>query len=450
MGSRHPAALFLLGAALVALAADPCGAEERELEKETAPTTTEAIKTPLERTFLPPERRDSLFPGLRRQLQGLPAFLADTQLEARFRTYYLRKDRTTDLLSEAWAIGGSVYYHSGWLEDAFAVEVEGFTSQPLVAPDDRGGTGLLAPVQEGYGVLGIANVKLRHKGIVLTGGRQYLGLPFVNRDDSRMTPNTFEALTLAREEGRLRFSTGYIWRIKRRSSDEFVSMAEAALADADRGFGYASVIFRPSEDAHVGVSAGMVPDVAGGIYTETAYTFSLGKDVSVRLDGQFEYQRSVGDELLPTGPFETWNLGVRTSTGWKGALFRLGFSLNGEDSPIISPFGSNPSYVSLMQRTFNQAGEKALLLSLSYDFANVGVDGLSAILNFVQGWDGRVLGVRGSAREVDFTVDYRLSERSDRWKGLWLRLRASWLDEEVFDRDGTDFRVILRYDLPVL
>jgi hypothetical protein len=61
-------------------------------------------------------------------------------------------------------------------------------------------------------------------------------------------------------------------------------------------------------------------------------------------------------------------------------MIGLGFSLTGEDSPIISPFGSNPSYVSLMQRTFNQAGEKALLLSLSYAFANVGVEGLSAIL----------------------------------------------------------------------
>ena len=170
--------------------------------------------------------KEPLFPWLRQQLQKLPPFFADTQLEARFRTYYLRKDRTIDLLSEAWAIGGSIYYRSGWLKDAFAVEAEGFTSQPLVAPDSRAGTGLLAPGQEGYGVLGMANAKLRYKGIVLTGYRQYLDLPFVNRNDSRMTPQTFEALTLAKDEGRLRFSTGYIWRIKLRDADEFVDMGE--------------------------------------------------------------------------------------------------------------------------------------------------------------------------------------------------------------------------------
>ena len=113
----------------------------------------------------------------------------------RFRTYYLRKERTNDVISEAWAIGGPLYYRSGWLKDVFSVEAAGFTSQPLASPDDRDGTGLLATGQKGYSVLGLANAKLRYKGIVLTGYRQYLGLPFVNRDDSRMTPQTFEAVT---------------------------------------------------------------------------------------------------------------------------------------------------------------------------------------------------------------------------------------------------------------
>ena len=131
-------------------------------------------------------------------------------------------------------------------------------------------------------------------------------------------------------------------------------------------------------------------------------------------------------------------------------MVRLGFSITGDDSRIISPYGSNPSYVDLMQRTFNQAGEKALLLSLSYDFSHVGVDGLSAILNFVQGWDGRVLGVRGTPARWTSRSTTGFREELGLYEGLWLRLRASWLDEEVFDRDGTDFRVILRYDFPVL
>ena len=112
------------------------------------------------------------------------------------------------------------------------------------------------------------------------------------------------------------------------------------------------------------------------------------------------------------------------------------------------PYGTNPSYVDLMQRTFTRADEKALLASLSYDFSGLGVDGLSAIVNFVAGFDGKLLGVRGNGQEIDVTLDYRVKKG---WlKSFWLRVRGSWLSVESTDRDGTDVRVILRYDFPVI
>ena len=448
----RPAGLLLLAGGVAILFANPCAAAERELEQAPPPSSAEEIKTPLQRLLFREAYKEPLFPWFRKQLQKLPPFFADTHLEARFRTYYLRKDRPIDVLSlsEAWAIGGSLYYRSGWLKDVFAIEAEGFTSQPLVAPDDRGGTLLLAPVQEGYSVLGLANAKLRYKGIVLTGYRQYLDLPYINRNDSRMTPQTFEALTLAKPEGRLRFSAGYIWKIKFRVADEFVDMGEAVGVPKDRGVAYASVLWQPNEEFHVGLSVGVLPDILAGGYAEAAYGFSFGDGSSLRLDGQFTYQRA--EEILPGGASDTWNLGLRGSTSWRGLVGRLGFSITGDDRRILSPYGSNPSYVDLMQRSFTQAGEKALLVSLTYDFSQVGVSGLSAIVNFVQGWDGRVpvLGVRRDAREVDVTVDYKLPKELGLYEGLWLRLRGSWLRDDAFDRDGTDFRAILRYDFPVL
>jgi hypothetical protein len=442
------AGVLLLGAGLALASAHPCGAAERELEQGPAPRSTDEIQTPLVHAFLAPARKEPLIPWVRQQLQKLPPFFADTQLEARARTFYLRKDRAIDVLSEAWAAGGSIYYRSGWLKDTFAVEAEGFTSQPLVARDGRGGTLLLAPDQAGYSVLGIANAKLRYKGVVLTGYRQSLGLPYVNRRDNRMTPNTFEALTLQKEEGRFRFSTGYIWNIKRRNDDEFISMAEAAGVDKDRGLAYGGAVWQPDQNFHVGAILGIVPGVLTGAYAEAYRTFALRDDVSLRLDGQFTYQD--GDERLPLGAYQTWNLGLRASTDWKGAVFRLGFSITGDDRRILSPYGSNPSYVDLMQRSFTQADEKALLVSVSYDFSQLGVSGLSAILNFVEGWDGRVLGIRDDAREVDLTLDYRIPEKFGFYQGLWLRVRAAWLSRDISDKNGTDVRVIVRYDFPVL
>jgi hypothetical protein len=101
-----------------------------------------------------------------------------------------------------------------------------------------------------------------------------------------------------------------------------------------------------------------------------------------------------------------------------------------------------------MQRTFTRADETALLASASYDFAEVGIPGLTVIMNFVGGFRGKAFGVRTDSQEVDVTFDYKIQEGP--LQSFWLRLRGSWLREDAFDRDGTDVRVILRYDFPVI
>jgi hypothetical protein len=438
-----------LGSLMLAVAG-PVLAGEQELEQAPAPGAAQEITSPLERTFAAPARKQSLFPSITKALDELPPFLADTEFEARFRTYYLRKDRTLDELSEAWAMGGSVHYQSGWLADSFALEAELFTSQPIVADEDRGDSFLLEPVQEGYTVVGVANAKLRHSGVVLTGYRQVLSLPYVNRNDSRMTPNTFEALTIAKDEGTFRFSTGYVWRIKRRNQDEFVDMAEAVGVDRERGLAYLGLLYQPGDHFHVGASVGVVPDVLMGLYSEAVYAASVTQNVEVRAEGQLTYQQTLGKQLLAVDPFQTWNLGVRFSTSWQGWVARLGASLTSDQNFILSPYGSNPSYVDLMQRTFNRADEKALLVSLSYDFGQIGAPGLSTILNFVQGWQGVVLEGPREATEIDLTVDYRVPARYRIFEGLWLRVRGSWLHVEGRNQDGSDVRVILRYEFPIL
>ena len=423
-------------------------AGERGLEDAPPPSSVEGIKGPLERAYPEPYVRRSLFPSISRPLRQLPPFLADSKLYLRGRTSYMRQDRTSGRLSEAWAMGGSIYYHSGWLEELFAVELEGFTSHPVNAPDSRDGTLLLGPGQEAYTVLGVANGKLHHGDFVLKGYRQTLDLPYLNRQDNRMTPNTFEAVKLAKDKGRLRFSGGWAWNFKGRNSDEFVSFAEAAGVSKDRGAAFADVLWYPREDLHVGASAFVVPDLLATIYAETHYELPLTDVAGLRVDAQFTHQQSVGDELLAGSPFDTWNLGLRTAASWRGAVLRLAFAITDDDRRIESFYGSNPSYINLMQRTFNQADEKALLLSLSYDFSQLGIEGLSAIGNLGRGWDGVVGRVRRDAREVDFTVDYRIG--TGVLESLWLRLRASWLYERRPSQNGTDFRIILRYELPVI
>jgi hypothetical protein len=426
----------------------PAAAAERELDEASAPGSVQEIETPIQRVVRDEEKPRIFFPRLVEALEDLPPFLADTQLDVRFRNFYLRNDRTTGTLREALTTGGSLRYRSGWLADVFAVEVEGFTSQPLYAPQDRDGTGLLRPVQDGYTALGIANAQLRYRGFVLTGFRQYLDLPYVNRSDSRMTPNTFEAVTLSKPEGDFRFSTGYTWKIKPRTSTDFQSFTEAVGVEQDRGLAHVGAIWTPPSGLHLGAVVGVIPDVTAAIYTELGYVRRVSGDLEARIDTQFSYRDEIGDDLLGPTIGSAWNLGVRGSSSWKGAVLRLGLSVTGSNQGLNSFYGTDPSYVDLMQRTFNRADEKALLVSLSYDFERFGAKGLSLIMNFVAAFDGEMDGEQADAQELDVTTDYRLTDGP--LENLWLRVRASWLRDELSDREATEVRVILRYDLPLL
>src|SRR3982750_2413378 len=77
-------------------------------------------------------------------------FWRDSKFSAQLRTFYFDRDKYDGAESEAWAIGGSFTYRSGYLADFLRFGATAYTSQPLYAPDDRDGTLLLQPGQEGY------------------------------------------------------------------------------------------------------------------------------------------------------------------------------------------------------------------------------------------------------------------------------------------------------------
>ena len=105
-----------------------------------------------------------------------------------------------------------------------------------------------------------------------------------------------------------------------------------------------------------------------------------------------------------------------------------------------------------MIKSFNRADEDAWLVGASYDFARIGVPGLSSFVNYAQG-NTPDSGSNASPdqQEFDITVDYRFQSRS--LKGLWLRARAAFVnqDEAVAGADDLDdYRLILNYELPII
>lgn len=434
----------------LAVGAPRAHASESELEESPPPASAEEIAGQLERPFEPAPERTPLFPALRDALRDLPPFLRDATVSARLRSRYLNRRRFDDTRAETWAGGGSANFHSGWLADMAAVELRYFTSQRLLGDPDRDGALYLEPGQHGFGVLGVANLKLRRRAWSLVAYRQELDLPYVNGNDSRMVPNTFEAATLRYEGDHADWIASHIWRIKPRDSDEFVSFPELAGEKANRPLSLVGVNWTPTADTQVGAFGYYSRDVGVASYVEAGLRRELARGVTTRLESQASWGRNVSDALLAGGDrFTTWQLGLRGSASRGGLLAQLAATHTSDGGPIESRFGSRPSYLDRMQHGFSRAGEDALGLALVWTLDEPGASGLSLRGDVTQGWGGKEdSGVRSDRLESALTLDYKPLESPRR--GLWLRLRGSVLYDDEAARTQNEVRLEIQYDLDLL
>ena len=106
-----------------------------------------------------------------------PAFFREFLLQFVARSYYLTRDNSDGSKSQALAGGGWVAFRSGLIGDMFGVHIAGYTSQPIFAPSDEGGTKLLAPPQNSIGVLGQVYGRVQLGDQEIRGGRQLVDTP---------------------------------------------------------------------------------------------------------------------------------------------------------------------------------------------------------------------------------------------------------------------------------
>ena len=404
---------------------------------------------PLERLFAP----------VKDAMKDLPPFLRDTDLRIHFRTYYFNREKPDETENEAWAFGGWLGYKSGWLFDMFGIGATFYGSAPLYAPDDKDGTLLLKSGQEGYYVIGEAYAALRYQDYVLAKGyRQLVDQSYINPQDNRMTPNTFEGVTVGGKFDWVQYLAGYLWKIKPRNSDEFISMAEQAGAgSSDDGVILGGVRLTPMKDLRIDATEQYGVNTFNTLFLEGDYLMALNQDWKLRFGAQFTDQRAVGDELVANADKKNWstqNGAVRVQALYRELALTTGFSITASGNTIQSPWGSFPGYLSLIDQDFDRANEKAVLVGAAYDFSKLVLPGLSAYFNFAWGWDAINPSTRADApdqAEYDLTVDYRPAFKTPAFlQGMWLRVRGAILDQQDASQLGWQVRIILNWERDLL
>jgi hypothetical protein len=372
-------------------------------------------------------------------------------LDLQLRNYYFHRYREDNPDSETWAQGGSLRYDTAWWKDRLRLGSTVYASLKLYGPDDKGGSKLLKPVQQSFGVLGEAYLEARlYRNLALKAYRQKFDLPYLNGNDSRMVPNTFESASLSDSSGEhFVYGVAHTWRMKKRDATDFVSMTEAAgIEGSDGAVTTVAGRYTFSNNANMAVVNHYGRDFMNIFYTELNSRARPIKGLGLQLSAQFTHQNSTGDEL--GGDFDTRSWGAKLGVSYNSLLLNVAHTSTSNNAGIRSHWGGKPSYLSLMIKDFDRAGEHAWLVSLSSDFRYFGEHGFSGSINYARG-DTPDYGSSASSdqSEFDITLDYK--PIAEKFKGLWFRLRGGLVDQDGNGgEDLKDIRFIVNYDFPVL
>jgi outer membrane porin, OprD family len=383
----------------------------------------------------------------------------DTTLIVHPRTFYYEGTQNTGSENEAWTLGGWIGYRSPRFRRAFALGGTLYGSVPLYAPADGDGTFLLKPGQEGYLVVGELFAELHFREYaILKGGRQVVTQGYINPSDIRMTPFTFEGVTLAGQIDSVRYLAGYLWSVKQWNSDEFVSMSVKAGADeSDAGVAMIGIQMTPLPGLRVEVSEQYGFDTFNTVYAKGDYRFALNDVCQIGIGAEFTDQRAVGDALLTGAATQKWRTRVgaaRVQFIYRDLTLTSAYSVTGSGNNIQNPWGTYPGYLALIDAPaslgFARANEKGWLIGAVYDFAKSGANGLVGTVNIASGTgatDPQTSASLPNQTEYNFKVEYRLPWHAMKiLRDMSLTVRGAFYDNEGIDELGRQIHVILNWD----
>jgi hypothetical protein len=193
-------------------------------------------------------------------------------------------------------------------------------------------------------VFGQAWGALRYKDYALLRGyRQWIDDGYVNPQDNRMIPNTFEGVTLSGKLDWVRYNLGYVAQIKPRDSNDFIPMSRQAGAPGDgKGLILIALAFTPNKNLLIYTGNFYALDVFNTAFAKAEYTRPITPDLTLGFGMQYTDQKRGGGAA---GRLRHVERGRGHAAVWRGlALAATHFT--DRDASIASPWGTWPVYLS--------------------------------------------------------------------------------------------------------
>ncbi|MDH1338886.1 OprD family porin [Ectopseudomonas oleovorans] len=421
-------------------------------------------------------------------------FIGDSKASLSMRNFYFDNDNResqNDIGNAAytgqareWGQGFQLNYTSGFTEGTvgFGVDALGMLGVRLDGGGRSGKAGIdrtpgaLFPLEsDGSAVDEFSQLGLTAKvRISKTEGR--LGtlqpkLPVVTFNDGRLLPQTFEGgMITSKEIDNLTINAGQLEHAVGRASTDSQSLAIAGNNNGQRSnkFYFAGGDYQVNKDLLAQYYYGNLDDFYKQHFVGLVHNLALPAG-SLKSDIRYFYSDSDGKNGSAAGRAEGY-----TSTGYYGGNVTRGevdnrtfsafftYSLDGHalsggyqkvsgdsNMPFLNQ-GDGASVYLVTDRqitNFTRAGERTWLAQYAYDFANIGVPGLTANVAYLKG--DQIKSARGDLKEWerDITLSYVLQDGALKGMGFAWR-NASLRSEAASDVDQN--RLIVSYTLPLM
>ena len=390
------------------------------------------------------------------------AFVEDSAASLTATNIYLNRDfreGSGQNKREEWGQGFWLDLQSGYTDGpvGFGLDALGVLGVKLDSGGGRTGTDLL-PVQDdggtpdAFGRLGLT-AKVKFSETELRYGSHVPELPVVKASDSRLLPQVFEGgLLTSSELAGLTFTGGRLDKVIDRAS---TNSEELLLNSKNKRFpggvsadhlDLAGLDYQFNKNLNGRYFYAELDDIYRQHFFNLLASYPVGGGT---LAADLRLMLSDDTGAANAGEVDNRALNGVLSYAHSGHKLSLAYQKMSGDTGYAYLDGSDPYLVNFVQiNDFANPDERSWQARYDYNFAALGLPGLSFLTRYVSGDDAKIAGSDQSGGEWERNIELKYVVQSGPAKNLYVRLRNASFRSD-FARDADENRVIVGYTLPI-
>ena len=431
------------------------------------------------------------------QQAGAAGFIEDSKATLGLRNFYINTDNRDGAPTSSsrsknaeWGQGFDLRFISGFTQGTVQFGVDAIGLYGLRLDSSRANHGNYSGTASGgtvfpsdgnkavndFASLGVTG-KVKISQTVAKLGTLQPNNPVIKTNDGRLLPQTFQGGEIVSNEIKdLTLTAGQIESAKGRNSsnNENLSIAGAnKSSNYDTGkfsnkFYYAGADYKITKDLTASYYFGELKDFYSQNFLGLVHNWAIGPGV-LKSDLRYYRSRDNGANANTAGYYTSgyYTDGARPATSGKvdndlysylalysvnGHTFGGGYQYTKGDSDfpwLNQGDGSSNSTTTDMQiQKFARAGERTWQARYAYDFAKVGLPGLTAGVVYLKGSNIQTTTGDKTEWERDLTLAYVVPEGP--LKNLGVAWKNAMWRTDVATRDQDENRLIVSYSIPLL